>query len=392
MNMGILDRYIARQFLINAVNLLVILFTFVVTIDIILNIDRFIAIARELAEARGQDPTFLRVGLVTVMIIADLWWPQLFQLFNYMVGLVLVGAMGFTLSQMARHRELGAMLAGGLGLYRAARPIVVVSLGFLAVQFVNDEFILPRVAPLLTRDHGDAGRHDLAGRAVPLTSDGAGRLYFAEKFDADEKLIENVYILERGADGLATRAITAKRARWEGGDDGAWVFEEGVVHERRGPPQPPAPIERLDSKLDPTELTVRSFEGLSRNLSWRQIGALVERARVMEGQAREAGDAGEGERLRASREGLERIRYGRVANLATNLLALLICMPLFLARSPVNMVSQTVKCAPLAILGIMGGVVGSSAAIPGLPAALGAFIPVMVLAPLAVAMATSVRT
>jgi len=41
--MTILDRYIARQFLFNTVVLMLLLFAFVVTIDVALNLDRFVA-------------------------------------------------------------------------------------------------------------------------------------------------------------------------------------------------------------------------------------------------------------------------------------------------------------------------------------------------------------
>lgn len=388
MSMGTLDRYIARQFLINVVNLFVILFFFVITVDVALNVDRFTGIAREMARARGEAPSLLRTLLVTVMLVADLWWPQLLQLFNYMLGLVLVGAMGFTFSQMVRHREMVAMLSGGISLFRAARPVMLVALGFLAVQLVNTEVVLPRIAPLLTRDHGDAGRHDMRRQSVPLAPDGMGRLFFADEFDADRGVLQRVYILERGPDGLATRAIRAESAAWR---DGAWVFTGGMA-EARGSLEPAVPIDRLESNLDPTELKIRSYEGFKRNLSWSQIGALVARSRGLERAARSAGDTTEADRLAASRETLERVRYGRVSVLATNLLALVICIPFFLTRSPGGMVARSLKCAPLAILSIMGGALGSAASIPGVPAALGAFIPVMILAPLAVAMATSVRT
>ncbi|MCB1282212.1 MAG: LptF/LptG family permease, partial [Salinibacterium sp.] len=165
--MTLLDRYIARQYLFNTLLLLVILGGFVVTIDVSLNINRFGRQAAELASQQhaGGDPSDLRVATLTVFLIADLWWPRLLQLFNFMLGLVLVGAMGFTCAQLVRHRELVAVLAGGQSLIRLSRPIFIVAIGLTLVQVVNQEVMLPRIAPLLTRDPGEAGRHRLGASA-----------------------------------------------------------------------------------------------------------------------------------------------------------------------------------------------------------------------------------
>jgi hypothetical protein len=53
--MTLLDRYIAKQYLINVVALTVILFSFVVVIDASLNIDEFLQRATALAKQQGQD-------------------------------------------------------------------------------------------------------------------------------------------------------------------------------------------------------------------------------------------------------------------------------------------------------------------------------------------------
>ena len=155
--MTTLDRSIARQFLFNTCALLVLLFSFVVAVDVSLNIDRFLRAAERMLE--GEQPSGVRKLLVAALLVADLWWPKLLQLFSYMVGLALVGAMGFTLTQMVRHRELVAALAGGISLRRLARPLLVVSAVMIGLKVVDQEFVPsdPRIAPLLTRDHGDAG-------------------------------------------------------------------------------------------------------------------------------------------------------------------------------------------------------------------------------------------
>ena len=212
----ILDRYIARQYLINVAALLVILFSFVVTIDVSLNFDRFVNLAERWlrdGDPAGQ-PDALRKGLTVVFLIVDLWWPRLLQLFNFLLGVVLLGAMGFTCSQLVRHRELVAVLASGQSLYRVARPILLVALALTGLQILNQELVIPRIAPLLTRDHGDAGKRGLGLNHIKLIRDSKDRLLCARVFDADKGTLGDVSIIERDAQGLATAVISAKAARW----------------------------------------------------------------------------------------------------------------------------------------------------------------------------------
>ena len=95
--MKTLDRYIAKLYLTNVIALLVILACFVVTIDFALNVDRFVGRAQEIAVEQGQEPSSLRTGVVTVLLVADLWWPRLLQLFSFVLGLILGGVAQFNL-------------------------------------------------------------------------------------------------------------------------------------------------------------------------------------------------------------------------------------------------------------------------------------------------------
>ncbi|HCT44068.1 MAG TPA: hypothetical protein DF699_02500, partial [Phycisphaerales bacterium] len=66
--MMMLDRYIAKQYLINVIALMLILFSFVVVIDASLNIDRFMEMAERLATQNGGDaPGSIRRWLVTLL-------------------------------------------------------------------------------------------------------------------------------------------------------------------------------------------------------------------------------------------------------------------------------------------------------------------------------------
>lgn len=385
--MSTLDRYIARQYLFNVLALLVLLFSFVVVVDVTLNIDRMFKVATHYAGSEDIGGV-RKVGLV-VQLAADLWWPRLLQLFVFLVGMVLMGAMGFTISQIVRHRELVAMLASGISLRRAARPILVVAALMTVLQVIDQEFIIPRIAPLLTRDHGDAGKHELKSFGVPLTADSSRRIFFAKTFEPDGDdggELHDLHIWERDAAGNTLREIRADRAVWL---DGAWTITAGAIHRL---PQPGAPASggdagnglietiseplRVETDLDPTALTLRRYANFSHSLSWSRISKMLASDRIDP----------------ALRERLERIRWGRISTIISNFLAMLIVMPFFLTREPKNMVLQSLKCAPVGIITLLGAVLGASAPVPGLPAAVAAFLPVMVLAPLAAGSLAAMKT
>lgn len=386
--MSTLDRYIAKQYFFNVVALLVLLFSFVVVVDVTLNIDRMFRVASKVSgmeEASGA----AKLGLV-VRLAADLWWPRLLQLFVFLLGMVLMAAMGFTVAQIVRHRELVAMLASGISLRRAARPILVVAGLMTILQIADQELIIPRIAPLLTRDHGDAGKHQLRGFSVALTADASGRLFYAKSFDPAEGVLRDVFIWPRNAEGKATQLIAAPIARWV---DDAWELPNAVVQPLEllgvapaAPPTAPIPtpagaakspeMVRISSDLDPTALTLRHYSNFSHSLSWMQISRLLDSEQLDPGL----------------REKLQRVRYGRISTILSNFLAMLIVLPFFLTREPKNMVIQSLKCAPVGIITLLGAVLGASAPIPGLPAAVAAFLPVVVLAPIAVGSLAAMKT
>lgn len=378
--MKILDRYIARLYLTNIVTLLVVLACFIVTIDFSLNVDRFVRRAREVAGVSPEDPSHLRVGLVTVLLIADLWWPRLLQLFNFLNGLVLTGAMGFTLSQLVRHRELVAVLASGQSLYRVARPVVLVALGMIGLQALNQELVIPRLAPLLTRDQGDAGRHSLGSAHVSLARDASGRVWYAADFDADAGVLRDLYVWEREADGTPLARLTASSATYR---DGGWDLTDGRRESRTGTGVTPQATARIETNLDPIQLRARRFAGYNNALSWHQISEMLRAFQDVDPDSA---------RTRADRDRLERMRWGRVSMTLASVLSLLITIPFFLTKIPGGLVVRALKCAPVAVVTLMGGVLGASAPVPGVPAALGVFLPVLVLVPIAIASLASVKT
>ncbi|MEY3230686.1 MAG: hypothetical protein RL689_775 [Planctomycetota bacterium] len=373
--MTILDRHIARQFLQNFVLLVGGLLTIIMLIDFSLNFDEYAEIGGRLATAGGGFKS-----TTTLWVFWNLWWPRLFQLVGFLLGLGLVAAMGFTAAQLVKNRELVAALAGGISLHRVARPMFLAAVLLTGLQALNRELLIPELAPLLVREKKQAGSEQLGVMSQPLCTDSAGRLFYAQGVNLDTQTIEGLYVWERNAAGLMTRRITATRARWE---DGAWVLTEGVAVDRGGTSAspPPRPVDRIETDLDPTALKIRRFEGFSHNLSCSQINELLARFEA-------AGDAADQRRM----EELERVKWGRFGLMVTNLLALAACMPFFLRREPCSMVVQSLKAAPAALAAIGLGFAGAVGSIPGLPPHVSVFVPALILLPLSIAAVSGMRT
>lgn len=372
--MKILDRYIARQYATNILWLYVILFAFVVTIDVALNLDWFWRMAGE-KEAPPGEVGVVRQFVMTVLLIADFWWPKLLSLFNTLLGLVLTGAMGFTCVQMVRHRELVAVLASGQSLRRVAAPILAVALGLTLIAGLNQELVLPQIAPLLAREHNQAGERTAGLSNVSMIRDANDRLLYARLFDPNTETLHNFELIERNEEGLATRRTFGEHAKWDGS---AWVSQKATIEPLggRGGGQIDQPV-RFETDLDPVALVVRQYASYSQSLSWGQLGQLLRQTGEGEGHVHDR---------------LQRTRFGRVSIALTNLVSLVLVMPFFLVRVPGNMLQQALRGAPVAMIALIGGTVGATAPIAGVSPVISVFIPVLVLLPLAVAVTLSPRT
>jgi lipopolysaccharide export system permease protein len=384
---SIIDRHILVRFFTNFFILFVLLFIFAVAIDLILNLDKFVKAAREIA---GPDASSLRITGRLLVMFLDFEGPRIFQFYAYLNGMVAVGAMGFTLSQMIRHRELVAVLASGVSLYRVAMPFIIGVFVLSVLQLVNQELVLPRMAPLLLRDHGRIGEAGLETFEVNFTPDGAGNLLQAPQFDPQTRDLTYPTFLERDEQGRTLRRIAADSATWSD-DDQAWVLKNGVAVSLRddaaAPPEAtgdsatPAdasneasaggadsqevisrqPIDRFHTDLTPQVLLVRRYAQFASMLSLSQIRQMLQTPRVPD------------------RETLLRYRYSRFSSVLVNLLVLWLSLPCFLLREPANLLRQSILAASLAIPATVGSAIGMMTSLPGIPPAASVFLPVVVL-------------
>ncbi len=362
--MNLLDRHIIVRYLSNFVLLFGLLFVFAISIDVVVQFDRFSDAARIRAEETAS-----AYPLVLVQAILDFHAPRIFQFFAFMTGLVGIGAAGFTLVQMHRSRELVAIMAAGVPLQRVAAAVLAAQLGIVLLQLADQELVLPRLASRLVREHDSILQPGVETFEAPLMRDGDGDLLYAAEIDPRAGVASSVLVLERDADGRAVSRITASRATWDEAIE-SWRLVDGLRMETEsdaGRAATRTPIEIWETDLSPQMLMAR------RSLNFAQMLSL--------GQLRDLRDAGG-----ASDARLERTIFGRFSGALINLLVPIIAIPFFLVRNPgITMLSRSLQAAMVSIPLLIGALAAMTVAIPGLPAGVGAFLPVALLLPVAIA-------
>ena len=369
--MNLLDRHIIARYLANFVLLMGLLFVFAISIDVVVQFDRFADAARERTSSTGENYAFV-LGLA----ILDFHGPRIFQFFAFMTGLVGIGAAGFTLVQMHRTRELVAIMAAGVPLQRVAAAIMVAQLGVVLLQLVDQELVLPKLAARLVREHDAILQPGVETFEAPLVRDAKGSLLYAGDIDPRAGVAQSLLVLERDQEGTAVARITATSGSWDQ-DAGGWRLVEGRRMETRSEEGRVAgrePLEFWETDLSPRMLLAR------RSLNFAQMLSLA--------QLRELRDAGGTTDPR-----LERTIFGRFSGALVNLLIPTIALPFFLVRSPgTAMLGRSLQAAAISIPLLMGALAAMTMAVPGLPAGVGAFLPVAVLLPVAVTRIAYLRT
>jgi lipopolysaccharide export LptBFGC system permease protein LptF len=374
--MLLIDRYILGRFLANFAILFALLFLFASALDVILALDEYVETVREDDPVEGG----LRQAIALIGLAVNFQSPRFFQFYGYLHGMVAIGAMGFTLGTMNRCRELVAILGAGIGMHRVAMPFIIGVFALSIVQLLNQELIMPRVAPLLLRDHGEIGKASVADFPVHFTRDGGGNLLHAQAFDPRTSRLRDLTILERDEQGRTVRRITAEAASWSGDDGNAdgetgWYLERGSVLslvEDEGQGQ--RDLAFYASDLSPRMLTVRRYGAFASMLSLGQIERMLKTPGVTDANM------------------LRRYQYSRFAAVLINILVMWMALPTFLLRQPGNLLVQTMICAAITIPAMLGGALFMMVDLPGIQPAVGVFLPVLVLIPIVLAQWTYLKT
>lgn len=206
--MRLLDRYLLREFVVPFAYCLVGFLVFWVSFELF----------QELSDLQKDQLTFLE-------ILAYYAW-KIPELLLTVLPVALLLSLLYALTNHARHHELTAIRAAGIGLWRLSVPYLLVGLVCSVWLFVLSEVWGPRSqeeAERIRRSHQERSSY-LSSRllknfGVPST---AGRIWIADTYDLDTGDMTKVHVGWKRSDGVR-REIVANRGEWV---DGGWVFTD----------------------------------------------------------------------------------------------------------------------------------------------------------------------
>ena len=384
--MKILDRLLIRTFAINYVVIFAVLVSMYVVVSLVVDLDEFLQAGAVRAEAWGGgngEPGAVGTAAGTIAVVVDFYLPQLALLFVYASGIVAVGAAGFTFMAMQRNRELTALVASGVSLYRVAAPVVVAGVALSSLALPVQELVIPPLASRLLRRPNQLKEPDQGPRPVLMADDpDRGLLINAASFRPDLGELEGVRIIERDEVGVLRREVTAQAAHWLP-EMGGWRLTQGYALEPVADVSPlaagqpdPTPVEFIPTRLSPTVLLARQATDYPALLPLRRLQQMSGNAAVPPLQ----------------RRAIASILWGRFSLLAVNALVLVLALPLLLSRTPGRPLLQGLLAAG-ATLGAWGSaLLALQIQSPLLPPAVSAWLPVATLLPAAAIALTRIRT
>ena len=323
---SILDRYVAREFLISYMISILVVLSLRVMMDLLTMADEFIE-----DDVAGVSPGALQV----LGKIVDYYGPQLFWYFRDFSGIIIVLASAFALVRMARQNEYVAVLASGVSLKRLIAPVVLLAFLLNLLMVADQELILPALADKLVR------RHDETDRARKsffyLLPDSYGALLSAREFDPDEQSISGMHVILR-SDGQVVGQITADHARWDG-DAGRWVLDNGLYFDNRTEDADWAsnnivPVPFYESDLSADFIWLRRHSGFTSLMSSGDLNQLLSQQLLKPGE----------------RTDVLSEKVFRLADPIVNMIMLLMGLPLLVSRQRRN----TKKSVLLVFLGVGG--------------------------------------
>lgn len=369
--MTILDRYILRGLVVNFAIALFTMISLYLVLDLLVNVDEF--------TEHGLPWT------AVLRNMAEFYGPNVFLYYQQLAGVITLFACMATIGKLRRDREMTAILASGVSLFRVAAPVLGFGVATSALLVVDTELVIPSLAHRLARDHDEAGAQ--RGYEVLFLRDGTERLVSAGNFDPSRERLEKLLILRRAADGTIVESLEADGAQWQPGVvqkgriKGHWRLERARQISRIiDPSDDLGPNERrietypefYESELSPQDIMMRQSESWVKFLSLAQLRAL---------QEEETADVPE----------IVRTRHGRIVRPIVSLIMLLLGLPFFLDRSPTNLLSDATKCMVVTGVCYVSAFVSESVR-PESLSALPFWIPIFLFGILATVMIDRIRT
>lgn len=379
--MKILDRHVLVSFLRNYLISFMVLIGLYVTLDMVFQFDEFAKVGRSDDDAGGGSTW------AVVRHIADYYSYQVFLIFAYLSGVIPVVAAAFTIIRMTRFNEMTAIMAAGVPLLRVAMPIIIAALVLNVLLIVDQELLIPRMIPMLIREHDEV---EAVSKAFPIggLQDDEGRLLVAARYNppTDERpaTMELLSVIARDGDLRPLTHTTADLAMWDA-TAGEWKLTNGKVElDLQGNAQraPPRPVDVYRSNITPEEIALYRSGDYTQLLSTARINQLLNRKDSY------------------GTMDLLRVKHTRWVQSLLNMVLLLLALACLLTRDPSQLKSGIMRCA--AVTGLCMGAIFLSQQLAGHPQggpqwmntwpAIMAWTPILIFGPAAVFLLDRVNT
>lgn len=311
--MKLLDKYIAKNFLISYAIVFCVMIGLRIVIDLFVNLDEFTE----------------RTDLGTLEIVKNIlsfYCLHSTLYFRDFAGMITVFAAVFSLYKMVRTNELVAVMASGVSLKRVIAPILLLALLLTGLFVIDQELIIPPLSDKLVRSQDDIPGQE--SYDVWFIMDGNGSLICSQRFDVKTSTLHNPTIIIRSKIPESTiwrviGKISAEKAI-DIHNTGKWILINGWFTEK-DPFKDPRPIASYTSDITPKDIPVRSKSRHLTLLSSRQLAALAAQRTKIKDRAQ-----------------LYSQKHFRITEPIINLAMLMVCLPILVCRDPKSMKSAIV--------------------------------------------------
>jgi lipopolysaccharide export LptBFGC system permease protein LptF len=365
MRITLVDRYVARSFLASFVILLVVGIGLYVLVDLLVNMDEFTE-NKELS------------GTQIVANMADYYGYNLPLYYKQLAAPVMAAAAAFTLAVMLRNNELTAIICAGTPLTRVAVPILVCSVGLIALWVVNQEVIIPSVASKIVRQRDDVSESRAVG--VYCVRDSHNAIITALRFYPREQKLYHVFIIDPDESGGPATLIESYTATYDAGRK-TWLLEDGrrvLMADPAGPGDIATgiryePVEEYKLGLTPDELVLRQEAEFGELLSTMQLNRLVMSENL------------------PNRSALVMARHVRLTQPLLQAILLVLSIPYFLTREPTSVLKSGGQAVVLGGLFFAAAFIAHSL-VKDQSAALVTWLPILVFGPIASVRLANIKT
>jgi lipopolysaccharide export system permease protein len=326
--MKILDKYVAKNFIVGYCITAFVLVGLCLLIDLFINLDEF-------TERSGE-------GIWAVLLnIGDYYLTHSTVWFRDLAGFITVIAAVFSTARMTVSNEFIAVMASGVSLKRVIVPILVLSFLSTFLLVFDQQWIIPKVAHKLVRGR-DEGIEIKKIANLWFMPDDKGSLICTRKFENQALVFPTILLRKPIPDTVSwqvTHIIRADSARYDG-DRRGWVLTNGRIMPLGDDDSALAenilqtqPIDFYASSLTPADIPLKQQEGYKSLLSSAQLAAL-------EKQERRVKDVAE----------LYLQKNLRITDPIMVMIMLLITLPILVCRDPKAMKSAILSSFGLSAL------------------------------------------